>query len=77
MSELPFWKRAVLAVQGRAPMKYRAVIVGQESGNRTALDFIQFADTVEADNWVMRMNAAQYEVNDDRPLVLFAWEELP
>lgn len=53
--------------------RYRAVIVGRESGQRHALDFVTFATVGEAGAWCTRMNDAHNLVSD---LTYYSWETI-
>jgi hypothetical protein len=56
--------------------RYQVVIVGQESGNRTALPWLRFRHAVDADRWCDRMNIAHGD-HGPWPLTKYVYEEIP
>ncbi len=54
--------------------RYRAVVDGLESGNRTRLDFVTFRTRKAAQRWVDDMNARHV---GPQPLARYEVEELP
>jgi hypothetical protein len=54
--------------------RYRIVIVGRESGNRTPLDFVTFRTPDEACAWILKMAKAWPDRTD---LTYYEWEAIP
>lgn len=66
---LPFgWLR-------RYRYRYRAVIIGTESGNRTPIDFVRFRTERQAVMWCVNMTNMEREA--DNPLTHWHYEVIP
>lgn len=54
--------------------RWRIVIIGLESGNRTPLPFVRFRDEYQAQTWVARMNQAHSALSG---LTEYGYEPIP